>query len=237
LIHFEAGFYPFIICTICERRRIRKHRDRWIVTNQEEDKMKRMSCITIGLLAVAFTLAGCAHLMNSSGWVTLIDGEKGLENWNQVGGANWRAEGGAIVADKSTTKGSSFLVTKNSYKDFELRVEFYAETNTNSGVFIRCSDPQKIGSATAYEVNIWDARPDPSYGTGGIVNVAKVSVAHKAGGKWSTFVITAKGPEMNVVLNGVVTVNVRNSKFAEGPIALQYSAGPIKFRKVQVRPL
>ena len=201
--------------------------------------MKTMSRITIGLLIVAFTLAGCSHRLFSTGRVTLIDGETGLENWNRVGGANWRAEGGAIVADQSTTKGSSFLVTKSSYKDFEIRAEFWAESNTNSGIFIRCSDPIKIGAANAYEVNIWDTRPDPKYGTGAIVDVASVPVPiiYKAGGKWNTFVITARGPELKVVFNGVVTVNVRDSKFAEGPFALQYAGGPIKWRKVQVRPL
>ncbi len=210
-----------------------------IVIHHKEDPMKSISLITIGLLAVAFIVAGCAHQPVSKGWITLIDGEKGLENWNRLGGANWRAEGGAIVADMSTTKGSSFLVTKNSYKDFEIRAEFYAESNTNSGIFIRCSDPSKIGAANAYEVNIWDTRPDPSYGTAAIVDFAKVPVPiiYKAGGKWNTFEIKAKGPELTVVFNGVVTVNVRDSKFAEGPIGLQFAGGPIKWRKVQVRPL
>jgi hypothetical protein len=212
-----------------------------IVINHEEGTMKRMSHITIGFLAVALTVAGCAHQPVSKGWITLINGEKGLENWNRVGGANWRAEGGAIVADMSTTKGSSFLVTKNLYKDFEIRAEFYAESNTNSGIFIRCTDHSKITSANAYEVNIWDTRPDPSYGTAAIVDVAKVPVpiVYKASGKWNTFEIKAKGPELTVVFNGVVTVDVRDSKFAEGPIGLQFAdpGGPIKWRKVQVRPL
>jgi hypothetical protein len=201
--------------------------------------MKRMSRITVGLLAVAFVVAGCTQQLSRTGWVTLIDGETGLENWTRVGGANWRAEGGAIVADKSTTEGSSFLVTKNSYKDFEIRAEFYAESNTNSGIFIRCTNPGKIGADNSYEVNIWDTRPDPSYGTGGIVNFAKVPVPiiYKAGGKWNTMEIKAKGAELTVLFNGVVTVNIQNSKFAEGPFALQYAGGPIKWRKVQVRPL
>jgi hypothetical protein len=201
--------------------------------------MKRMSRITIGLLAVALAVAGCGHQLSGSGWVTLIDGETGLENWNRLGGANWRAEGGTIVADKSTTEGSSFLVTKNSYKDFEIRAEFWAESITNSGIFIRCTDPNKITADNAYEVNIWDVRPDPSYGTGAIVNVAKVPVpiVYKAGGKWNSFQITAKGPELTIVLNGVVTVNVRDSKFPEGPFALQYAGGPIKWRTVRVRSL
>ena len=201
--------------------------------------MKRMSRITVGFLAIAFVVAGCAHQLSRTDWVTLIDGETGLGNWNRVGWANWRAEGGAIVADQSTTEGSSFLVTKSSYKDFEIRAEFYAESNTNSGIFIRCSDPNKITGDNSYEVNIWDTRPDPSYGTGAIVNVAKVPVPiiYRAGGKWNTFEIKAKGPELTVVFNGVTTVNIRDTKFAEGPFALQYAGGPIKWRKIQVRPL
>jgi len=143
------------------------------------------------------------------------------------------------VADQSTTEGSSFLVTKSSYKNFEIRAECYAESNTNSGILIRCSDPAKIAGDNSYEVNIWDTRPDPSYGTGAIVNVAKapVPIIYKAGGKWNTFQITAKEPELTVVFNGVVTVNIQNSKFAEGPFALQFAGGPIKWRKIQVRPL
>jgi hypothetical protein len=203
--------------------------------------MKLMSRITIGLLAVTFIFVGCSSMngLLSAGWVTLIDGETGLENWNRVGGANWRAEGKAIVADQSTTKGSSFLVTKNSYKNFEIRAEFWAESNTNSGIFIRCSDVKNIGAANAYEVNIWDTRPDPKYGTGAIVDVASVPVPiiYKAGGKWNTFEITAKGQELTVVFNGVVTVKANHSKFAEGPFALQFAGGPIKWRKVKVRPL
>ena len=46
------------------------------------------------------------------------DGNAGLDNFNRIGDANWRAEGGAIVADKGA---ASYLVTKKSYKDFELR--------------------------------------------------------------------------------------------------------------------
>src|SRR6188472_893829 len=108
--------------------------------------MKRLSVISI-LLVVAFTVFGCAT-HSGPGWVTLIDGDKGLENFNRIGDANWRAEGGAIVADKG--KGGH-LVTKNSYKDFVIRAEFWAATNTNSGIFIRATDPNKIGSVSAYE--------------------------------------------------------------------------------------
>ena len=56
--------------------------------------MKRASVITIGLLVIGLTVLGCAYVSfgQSDGWVTLTDGAKGLDNWNRVGDANWRAE-------------------------------------------------------------------------------------------------------------------------------------------------
>jgi hypothetical protein len=177
------------------------------------------------------------------GWTTLIDGEKGMENFNKLGGANWRAEGGAIVADKSPD--NSYLVTKKSYKDFEIRAEFWADKLTNSGIFIRAQDAKKIGADNAYEVNIYDARPGPEYATGAIVNFAKTPVPspYKAAGKWNTFEITAKGSTITVALNGQKTVELQNAKFLEGPFALQFGnhgkapGEVIKFRKVQVKEL
>jgi hypothetical protein len=205
--------------------------------------MKRATAAAIGLLAAMLFAVGCATQPQGSGWVTLIDGDKGLDNWNRIGEANWHAESGAVVADKG--KGG-FLVSKDSYRDFEIRAEFWAETDTNSGVFLRVSDPAKIGADSSYEVNIWDIRPDPTYGTAAIVDFAKVPVpiVHKAGGKWNTFEITAKGTQLTVKFNGVVTADVQNDKYASGPFALQYGAGvkgavggPIKWRKVQIRSL
>jgi hypothetical protein len=87
-------------------------------------------------------------------WTTLIDGAGGLENWDRVGDANWRAEDGAIVADRG-----GFLLSKTSYKDFQIRAEFWADHTTNSGIFIRISDPKKIGADSAYEVNFFDHAP------------------------------------------------------------------------------
>lgn len=201
--------------------------------------MKRLFAVTV-LLVIAFTIYGCTHRIAMDRWVTLIDGEAGMENWNRLGDANWRSEGGAIVADKG--KGG-YLVSKNSYKDFEIYAEFYAESGTNSGIFIRATDPKKIGADTAYEVNIWDTRPDPSFGTGAIVNLATVNPMPKAGGKWNIYEIYAKGSQMTVKLNGVVTAHAQDGKNPSGPFALQYGmagdkpGGPIKWRKVQVRAL
>jgi len=158
-----------------------------------------------GLIALtALVLSACSSMPSwvpGSGWTTLIDGDKGLDNFQRVGDANWRAEGGAIVADKAANGG--YLLTKNSYKDFQIRAEFWADQGTNSGIFMRIQDPKKIAAATSYEVNIYDQRPGPEYGTAAIVDFAKVPVPspYKAAGKWNTFEITADKRHLTVTLN------------------------------------
>jgi len=197
--------------------------------------MKRLFLRAAALFIVAAGLAGCANNPLPGmlgGWSTLVDGTS-LDQWNQIGNANWRVEEGSVQADK----GVGFLVSKKSYTDFQIRAEFWSDADANSGIFIRCADPSTVTDKNAYEVNIFDKRPDPSYGTGAIVNVAKIVNMPKAAGKWNTYEITAKGPEMTVVLNGVQTVQARDSRLASGPIALQHAAGVIKFRKVEIRPI
>ena len=72
------------------------------------------------------------------------------------------------------------------------------------------------------DLDALDQQPGAVYGTGAIVNVAKVTPMPKAGGKWNTLEITAKGSKLTVVLNGVQTVDIEHAKFVQGPLALQY---------------
>ena len=203
--------------------------------NYREDDMTRWATITSALLVSAFAATGTAT--GQDGWISLFDG-KSLDNFNRFGEANWRIEDGVIVADKLLQeKGSAFLVSKNSYKDFQLRVEFWVAAETNSGIYIRCQDSKNIAAKNCYEVNIWDTRKDPSYGTGAVVYFAEVDPMPKAGGKWNTMEITAKGRHITVVLNGQKTADFRNGLFEGGPFTLQYGSSVAKFRKVAIKPL
>ncbi len=200
--------------------------------------MKHSTFVAVALLAAAAAVFGCAAQRSGqadAGWITLLDGPSGQDNWNRVGDANWRIVDGIMQADQG--KGGSFLVTKNAYKDFMIRVEFWASDDANSGIYMRCQDPAKITDKSCYEANIFDQRPDPKYGTGAIVHLAAISPMPKAGGKWNTYEITAKGAQLTVVLNGARTVELQDSQFASGPIALQWARGVIKFRKVEIKPL
>jgi len=167
-------------------------------------------------------------------FASLFDG-KSLAGWTTVGEAAWRVSDGAMWADLGPT---SYVVSDASYGDFELRVEFWVSDDANSGVFIRCGSRTEITASTCYEVNIYDRRPDPTYATGAIVNVAAVSPMPKTGGQWNTMVITARGDALSVSVNGQATVDaVRDAAHREGPFAIQRGAGTVRFRKVEIRPL
>jgi hypothetical protein len=209
-----------------------------IKTSREYAFMKRLSTLAIGLLigTAAFQFSNSASGQNEGGWVTLLDSTK-MGDWDEVGKANWAMKDGALTVDKLDGKDLAYLVTKTSYKDFQIKAEFWADDDVNSGIFIRCDQSKKIDSKICYEVNIFDKRPDPSYGTGAIVGVAKVDPMPKAGGKWNTYEITAQGPHLVIVLNGQKTADVQDSTHLSGPFALQYGSGVLKFRKVQIKPL
>ena len=202
--------------------------------------MKRSVFAALAATALAATLAGCSTACLTrcgEGWTTLVDGTQGLENFDRVGEANWTAVDGAIQASAGG-KTPAYLVSRESYRDFAMRVEFWASDDANSGVFMRCQDPKKITDENCYEANVFDQRPDPTYGTGAIVKVAPVAQPMpKAGGKWNTYEITMRGTRLVLVLNGQTTVDIQDSRFASGPFALQWGRGTVKFRKVQIRAL
>ena len=152
------------------------------------------------------------------GWTALVDGASMTMN-SLPAGANWEQgileRGGRHAPGKRRQDGLS--VSPQSYSDFEIRAEFWADANCNSGIFIRCQDPEEGGCDNSYEVNIFDKRPDPSYGTAAIVDFAKAPTPYpQAADKWNTFEITARGDQLVVVFNGQKTVDIRNSKYRAG---------------------
>ncbi len=199
--------------------------------------MKRLAAVGAGMV-VASILAACATGGSSgAGWTTLFDG-KDLKQFYTVGKANWRIEGDTVVADKKDGKDNGFLVTNEIYKDFQLHAEFWVSDDANSGIYMRCGNPEVLTDKICYEANIFDQRQDPTYGTGALVHIVKVlDPMPKAGGKWNTYDITVQGDHIVVVLNGQKTVDVHDKKLSDGRIGLQYAAGVVKFRNVRVKRL
>ena len=195
--------------------------------------MTRTFALTVTLVLLGFAGFQSSYVtLGQSDFKTILDGTS-LKGWDVVGNANWSVADGAVQA----SMGTGFLVTPQSYTDFQITADFWVTDDANSGVFIRCSDPKTINAMNAYEVNIFDKRPDQAYRTGAIVDVAKPLTIVNTGGKWNTIDITARGPRMTVLINGQKMVDVQDNKHGRGPIALQYGAGTVKFKNVRLKTL
>jgi len=203
--------------------------------------MKQASALVLALLFVGLCTP-TASAQSEAEWTTLIDGSN-MDAFTQIGDANWRVVDGAI----QVYRGAGFLMSKMPYGDFEMRVEFWASAEVNSGVFIRCPDTHTVGANECYEVNIFDQRGDQTYRTGAIVFVAEPLAMVNAADQWNTLEITAQGSRLTVRMNGTLTVDVEDDKHANGPFALQYGIfnaespdpqaeqGMLRFRSLQIR--
>ncbi len=167
--------------------------------------------------------------------VTLFDGHS-LGGWQIAGAGQWSVVDQAIVGSGND---DGFLVSEKDYGDFYLRVEFWVDATTNSGIFIRCRDRSRIHPETCYELNIWDEHPQQEARTGAVVMhfmppMAKVETV----GHWNTYEVTAKGAAIEVKVNGVTTAVIDNANPTAGFIALQHWAdGTVKFRQLELNAL
>lgn len=184
----------------------------------------------LGLLLVVFS--GMLHAAEP---VPLFDG-RSLDGWVAFGDIDWRVEEGAIVGAGS---GDGFVTTTRLYGDYHLRVEFWVDATTNSGIFLRCQDRRYIHPYTCLELNIWDEHPKQEARTGAIVFRAMPPLARvQTVGKWNTYEVWARGPHVEVWVNGEKTAEIDDADPTAGFIALQHwESGTVKFRSVELTAL
>jgi hypothetical protein len=167
----------------------------------------------------------------AEGWKLLFDGRT-QSGWVPSGDADWRLEDGALTA----TKGTGFLVSAADYGDFELRLDYWAATTVNSGIFMRCADPM-INLRTCYEVQIGGT--SSGLIAGNITNTAPAPDAPAPTEQWNSLEISAVGDHLMVKLNGKTLVDARDKTHTRGKIALQEGGrgeiGLVRFRNIRIR--
>lgn len=154
---------------------------------------------------------------------------------------NWKVEDGAIVF---FGEGYDNLCTVESYRDFELLVDWKITKNGDSGIYLRGS-PQ---------VQIWDTSMTDigaEVGSGGLYNNQEneskpLVVADNAVGEWNTFRIIMIQDKVTVYLNGTLVTdrvtleNYWNRElpiFRSGPIELQAHGTNLQFRDIYIREI
>ena len=145
-------------------------------------------------------------------------------------------ENGELVCESGPDEDYGYLATEQTYKDFDLSVDFKQEANGNSGIFFRSSLEGTIISGWQVEV----APPGndsggvyESYGRGWLVKPDSVKDSALDMGEWNTMRVRVVGDHVQTWLNDTPMVDFTDEKIgeAEGSIALQiHDGGGIKVR-------
>jgi hypothetical protein len=219
----------------------------------------------VKVLGLAFVAAVTVSTVAAgSPWIVLFDG-KSTDAWRgyreqAFPASGWAVENGTLHA---VAGGHGDVVTKETFKDFELELEWKVAPGANSGIFYRGTEAGDAIYMTAPEMQILDdaKHPDgksPLTSAGSLYAlVAPEGKTLAPVGEWNTVRIVVKGSHVEHWLNGKKVVDVdlaspetrtliAGSKFAawtgfakapEGVIGLQNHGDDVWFRNIRVRRL
>jgi len=206
------------------------------------------------VLALTAALAlSSAHATRAGDGQSLFFNGKNLDGWEGLT-EYWSVKDGAIVG--ATPKGlkfNTFLCSKGTYKDFELKFEVrLKDGGGNSGVQIR----SEIKTAKTFTVagpqcdmaeGYWGSLYGELFGNGGkgeMMKAAPKDVVAKAitkKGEFIDYYIKCVGKHVTIKLNGLTTVDDDFPTMPpQGIIAWQLHTGPameVTFRNIQFKDL
>ncbi len=211
---------------------------------------------------------------NNDNWINLFDGSS-LEHWrvyNMDGmpDEGWQIEDGLLVfrppARDDWTSGLD-IITRETFSDFELKLEWMVEQGGNSGIFYHVLEqPTQAIYWSGMEMQILDNEhhPDATRGVdgnrkaGSLYDLIPADPQNtKPHGEWNTVRIISDGNHIEHWQNGEKVLEferftpewfemLRNSKFREhnefgamreGHIGLQDHGDVVKFRNIKIRKL
>ena len=188
------------------------------------NKIIRYSCVVLVVL-----VSSCDMQVQPVVAESAVD----LNTWQKIDDDPWFLVNDGVAAGPAEAVG--FLVSNDTYDDFTLSLEYWVEDDTNSGIFIRCNDPQDINAGNCYEINIWDNHPNQESRTGSIVMLVKPLIHVNTLERWVRVDIEAEGNRIRAVFDGELTTELVNERSSSGVIALQYGGtGILKFRNLSI---
>ncbi len=168
----------------------------------------------------------------NQGWISLFDGTS-LFGWQAESDANWRVEDGCIVVDMGSAPG--LLRTTAQFDDYELTLEFQAEKDANSGVFVRTSPRPTDPETECFEINI--APSSNPYPTGSIVGHVKTN-EEVASDDWHRMSISAFKEQVSVQIDDRPSATLADTApFGCGYVGLQFNSGAVRFRNIRLKPM
>lgn len=199
----------------------------------------------------------------ADGWQLLFNGAD-MTQWRTFKqpkvNENWQIEDNAITL---TAGGGGDLISKQSYKNFELTLDWKIAEVGNSGIMILADETGQYIYSHAPEIQILDneRHPDNKLDThlsGSLYDmIASPAASHKKAGEWNNTTIRLDHSKLTIWQNDVQTAEVTigseewqallaKSKFAdwqgfaaakEGHIGLQDHGDKVWFKNIKIKEL
>ncbi len=190
-----------------------------------------MRTIIIGIILL-LTFQGCngpdGNKMNE--WKPLFNGQD-LTGWEVVGAGNWYVEDEQIhVTRKEGEAGGGWLVTKENFSDFKLRLKIKMPTKGNSGILIRDPGHAKIyrPAFNGYEIQVYEGGEDGTKArntNGAIYDLARSYYQEMNPGEWNQFEVHCEGNYIASFMNGEKMAEIHDRRSRKGAIGLQLHGG------------
>ncbi|MFM9075679.1 MAG: DUF1080 domain-containing protein [Bacteroidota bacterium] len=170
---------------------------------------------------------------------------KDLTGWRIHGTEKWSVANGELICERGPDKQYGYLSSEKEYKDFELTLEFFQESNGNSGVFFHS---QVVGT----KVSGWQAEVAPmnnhtggiyeSYGRGWLIQPEPSLEKFLKENSWNSMKVKVSGNTVTTWLNGQQMITLTDEKIGSvtGRISLQIHDGGgvrVRWRNMNIRKL
>ena len=226
----------------------------------------KLSILTITLLLSSTVFAADNQLTKeekAEGWQLLFDGQS-ISEWRNYQkpdlSSQWVVNSGVM---QLTGHGGGDILTRKSFKNYDLKLDWKISQVGNSGIFILVDESGKHIYSHAPEVQILDNERHAdnkiaSHLSGSLYDlVASPKAAHKPAGEWNHIRIYLKDLKLQVWQNQIKTLDiiigserwkrlVSDSKFASwqgfgtnhsGHIGLQDHGDPVYFKNIKIKEL
>ena len=201
---------------------------------------------TLRLILGLFLVTGVATQAADAKFKPLFNG-KNLKGWEPTPGGKWEVKNGVIVGTSpKSERRHGILLTKKRFKDFVVKAKFRV-LHGDSGFYFRVDRVKSGVSVHGFQVEIDETDETGGlYETGGRgwVHQPTAEVAKKRAykkGEWSDLELTAKGGNIIVKINSVVSTKLTNDKSRkEGHIGLQLHGGQVmhvEYKDIQLKSL
>jgi hypothetical protein len=200
--------------------------------------------VLLALCATAGLSSSAAAADEAKGtWVPLFNG-KDLTGWKALPGGQWEAKDGVIKGTSpQSEKQHGMLLSEKEYDDFTVRV-VYRSLKGNSGFYFRVEQVKSAVAVHGFQAEIDSGGNSIGglYETGGRAWVTKPTQEEVAKfykpKDWNEMVVTTKGRDVTVTVNGVKTAELKDDKGrTKGFFGLQLHGGQemdVEFKSIEL---